>query len=243
MGLFVNELCKIRSSKSVKGVIIVFLCFVALAGLIFGGGKSTSPVAVYGFGAPFIWLSANGASGFFLYAAIAAGMIAREFELGVVHNALGSGVKRGRYFITKVISVFGISVAIYLGCVVTLCIFKSWTAGFDPEGEIFPDYGWKVLLYSAGAIISILSYVAVFILIAYLLRNAVLTFIASVVLTLVEMLGGYKGPMMIAVETIEFIETDDILSWDFVNLFIPCIFILIISLAAAYVLFAVTDVD
>lgn len=243
MKLLANEFIKIKSSKAVKGVIIAFLFLVVLDGLILGAGKESYPVVIYGFGAPFFWLSANGACGFFLYAAIVAGMIASEFELGILHNALGSGVKRGSYFLAKTAAVFGVSILVYLGCVCTLCIFKSIKEGFDPEGYIFSDYGLKVLVFSAGAMISILAYVALYIFIAYLFREAVLTFIAAIVISIIELFTRVNGPQLIAVKTMSYIASDDVLSWDFVRLFIPCAWMLVICLAAAYVLFAVMDVE
>lgn len=243
MGLLANEFLKLKTSKAVKWVALIFLIFVAMAGLIFGSGRESSPVALYGFGAPFIWLSCNGASGFFLYAAIVSGMIAGEFESGVIRNALSSGVKRGRYFAAKVAAVFGVSVLIYLGCVCALCLLKSIMFGFDPAGKIFTDYGLKVLAYTAGALISVLSYVSVFIFLACLFREAILTFIASVAVTIVELMTKIKGPLWTAFATIDFFESDNVLSWEFAKLFLPCAGILVVSLTAACVLFIAGDVE
>ena len=222
MRLFVNELCKIKTSKSVKGVAVIFIFFAILAGTVWG--KSDMPAALYGFGAPFMWIVANGASGFFLYALIVASLFAREFELGVIHNILGCGVKRSSYFIAKVMAVFSL-------------------VGFGPSALIFADYGFKVLVFNGWAVCSLLSYVAVYILIACLFREAVPTFIASLVITLCELFNLFRGPVRITTDAIGFIESDRILSSDFGRLFTPCIFILVIGLAAAYILFLVQDVD
>lgn len=243
MKLLANEFTKIKSSKAVKGVMIAFLFLVVLCSLVYSPESESSPAAIYGFGAPFLWLSANGASGFFLYAAIVAGMVAGEFESDVIHNALSSGVGRGRYFLAKVTAVFGVSVLLYVACVCTLCIFKSIKNGFDPDGYIFSDYGLKVLVFSAGALISILAYVALYLFIAYLFREAVLTFIAAVVISIVELFTRVNGPLTTAANTISYFVSDNVLSWDFVRLFIPCAWMLIICLAAAYILFAVMDVE
>lgn len=243
MGLLKNEFIKIKTSKAVKWVVILFLIFIALSGLVLSSEKKDSPVELYGFGAPFIWLFGNGASGFFMYAVIVSGFIASEFESGVIHNALSSGVKRSHYFAAKVTAIFGVSVLIYLIGVSTLCIFKSMSIGFDPAGKMFSDYGLKVLAYTAGALILILAYISVFIFIAYLLREAVLTFVASVAIIIVELLAKINGPLRTAWSTISFIESDNILSWDFARLFIPCACLLVVSLAASYVLFAARDVD
>lgn len=241
MRLFVNELCKIKASKSVKGITAAFFCFAILAGTIWG--RAPSPVFVYGFGSPFMWIFGNGAAGFFLYAAVVAGLFASEFELGVIHNVLGSGVKRSSYFIAKVIAVFGVAVLIYLGGIAALCLFKCLTVGFGPADLIFADYGLKVLAFNGWAICSLLSYVAVYILIACLLREAVPTFIAAFVITLCELFNLFRGPVRIAMDAIDFIKSDRILSPEFAALFTPCIYILVISLAAAYILFLVRDVE
>lgn len=243
MRLLINELCKIKASKTVKGVSIVFLIFAILSGIVFGSGSSSWAVSRYGFGAPFMWLLGNGASGFFLYAAIVSGLFASEFELGVIHNVLGSGVKRSRYFIAKVVGIFGISIVIYLGGIIILLLFKTQTMGFDPAGQIFADYGLKVVVYNAWGILSLLSYIAVYLFIACLFREAVPTFIASLVITIAEMLGLFRGPVRIAMDAVYFVRDDRILSPDFPKLFIPCICILFVSLAAAYLMFLIQDVE
>ena len=241
MRLFVNELCKIKVSKSVKVITIVFFCFAVLAGSVWK--KSSTAVSTYGFGAPFMWIIANGAAGYFLYAAIVARLFASEFELGVLHNALGSGVRRSSYFIAKVIAVFFVTILIYFSGIGALFLFKCLTAGFDPEGLVFAGYGLKVLVFNGWAICSLLSYVAVYIFIACLFREAISTFIASLVVTLCEFFNLFRGPARIAMDAIFYVERDRILSPDFASLFTPCICILIISLTAAYILFLVQDVD
>ena len=84
---------------------------------------------------------------------------------------------------------------------------------------------------------------AVYLLVACLFREAVMTFIASLVITLCELFNLFRGPARIAMDAIGFIESDRILSTDFAALFMPCIYILVISLTAAYILFLVQDVD
>ncbi len=241
MRLFVNELCKIKASKSVKWITAAFFCFAILAGTAWK--KSAVPAAIYGFGAPFMWIFGNGAAGFFLYAAIVASLFAGEFELGVIHNVLGCGVKRSSYFIAKVMAVFGVTILIYLSSLGVLFLFKCRIAGFGPADLIFADYGLKVLVFNKWAICSLLAYVAVYILIACLFREAVPTFIASLVVTLCELFNLFRGPVRIAMDAIDFIESDRILTSDFAALFTPCLYILVISLTGAYILFLIQDVD
>ena len=243
MRLFINELCKIKASRSVKGVVIVFLFFALLSGMVFGAGTTSWPVSRYGFGAPFLWLMGNGAAGFFLYAAIVSGLFASEFELGVIANALGSGVKRSSYFIAKVLAVFGACILIYLGGMGILFLIKCQTMGFDPTGKIFADYGLKVLVYKPCAIVSLLSYIAVYIFIACLMREAVPAFIASLVITIAEMLNLFRGPVRIAMDAVAFVRDDTVLSPDFPKLFVPCLCLLTAALGAAYLLFLLQDVD
>lgn len=241
MRLFVNELCKIKASKSVRWITVVFFCFAVLAGAVWK--TSADPVAIYGFGAPFMWILGNGASGFFLYAAIVAGLFASEFESGVIHNVLGCGVKRSSYFIAKVTAILGITILIYLSSLGVLFLFKCRIAGFGSANLVFADYGLKVLVFNGWAICSLLSYVAVYILIACLFREAVLTFIASLVVTLCELFNLFRGPVRIAMDAAGFIEGDRVLTSEFAALFTPCVWILVISLVGAYMLFLIRDVD
>lgn len=240
MGLFVNELCKIKASRSIKGITIVFFFFALLAGNIWG--SSSVPVFVYGFGVPFIWIFGNGAAGFFLYAAVVAALFASEFELGTIYPVLGSGVRRSSYFLAKVISIFGVTVLIYLSSMCALFLFRCRLAGFGSPDQIFADYGLKAIVFNVGALLALLSYVAVYIFIACLLREAVSTFIASMVLTVLELFRLFRGPARIIMDAIDYVVNDQVLSPDFAGLFTPCICILAISLAAAYLLFLVRDV-
>ena len=241
MRLFVNELCKIKASRSLKWITIVFFCFAVLAGAVWK--KGANPVEIYGFGAPFMWIFGSGASGFFLYAAVVAGLFASEFESGVIHNVLGCGVKRSSYFIAKVTAIFGITILIYLSSLGVLFLFKCRIAGFGPADLVFADYGRKVLVFNGWAVCSLLSYVAVYILIACLFREAVPTFIASLAVTLCELFNLFRGPVRIAIDAVGFIERDRILTPEFAALFMPCVWILVISLIGAYMLFLVQDID
>ena len=115
--------------------------------------------------------------------------------------------------------------------------------GFDPMGQAFADYGIKVLVFNVGAVIAILTYVALFMCVAYLLRSAALTFVAAIVLTIVDLLGGFSGPLTAAWETLYFYLDDAVLTWEFASAYIPCIYILFFSLAGAYALFRLRDLN
>ena len=172
-----------------------------------------------------------------------AGLFASEFESGVIHNVLGCGVKRSSYFIAKVTAIFGITILIYLSSLGVLFMFKCRIAGFGPADLVFADYGRKVLVFNGWAVCSLLSYVAVYILIACLFREAVPTFIASLAVTLCELFNLFRGPVRIAIDAFGFIERDRVLTPEFAALFMPCVWILVISLIGAYILFLVQDID
>lgn len=235
-GLFINELIKLKRSRMIKGVFIVFMCFCLMVVFIDMGAPAT-----FGFTAPFTWLSCNGAAGFFLYGLIVADMIAREFEQGVIHNALGRGVGKSKFFFVKLITLFAVSVVMYLSCMGIFTAASSMKEGFDPKGQVYANYALKVLVFNTGAVIAILSCVALYMFLAYLLRNAALTFGIAVAATIVDLLGWYPGPMTAAWKTIDFFLEDAVLTREFALIFVPCIFILFVSVVGAYALFRLRD--
>lgn len=111
--------------------------------------------------------------------------------------------------------------------------------GFAPEGVIFDDYGRKLLAYTAGALILLLAYVAVFIFVACLFQETALSIVVSALLPVAEIFLKVRGPYMAALETVYYIRRDNVLSWEFVRLFLPYLGILGAFLVAAYVAFVV----
>jgi len=243
MRLFVNELVKLKRSKGIRGVLITFFCLFTLVVLLGFGEGVISDIEKNGFAAPFMWFTCSGTVGFFLFSVIVAGMVAGEFETGVVHRALSSGIRRGSYFAAKIVAVFMASILVYGACIVFFTIAWSIERGFDPEGQIFSDYLTKVLAYNAGACILILSDVALFCFFAYLFRMAALTIAAAVLVTFLDVAGLFKGPVGIAFGMLKYVDKDAILSWDFAEQFLPCLWMIVIFLALSYGLFAIRDVN
>lgn len=248
MGLFANEILKIRHSKSIKIISLVFI-FCAVVFTSVGELKGTALMRS-GLAGPFMWIGNMGASGFFAYGAVVAGMVASEFELGVVRNAIGCGVKRSSYFWVKIVSVFGASSAVYLvsNCIFTLVMCARF--GFDPEGLVFSDYGQKVLVYNALALLAMLAYVSVYICFAYLFQSAAATFVASVAVTIGELFWFARdsktgqaavlsawGPIAVVFRMLEHMKNDTILTEEFAVLAIPCVCIITGALGLGYALF------
>lgn len=248
MRLFANEFLKIRRSKSVKILFGVFLAFIILSA--YAGNYTGSAKMRSGFAGPFLWNGIMGAAGLFAYGALAAGMVAGEFQLGVVQNALGCGVSRRRYFVVKVISVLGISAVLYLLCTCIFTGFLTEVYGFDPERILPSEYRLKVLAFTGAALAVQLSCVSMYICFAYLFRKASATFAASVLATLLETFvsarlikadaisgNGINGPFTTTFLLSQHFVSDTILTREFALLTLPCIGLMAISLLASYFLF------
>ena len=248
MRLLANEMIKIRRSKSVKVLFLIFLFFIFFAVSV-GEGKG-GPLMNSGFAGPFTWNGIMGAAGLFSYGAIAAGMVASEFELGVVRNAIGCGVSRNRYFAAKIFSVMGVSAVMYLVCNCIFSLFVTLVRGFDPEGLVYSDYWLKVLVFNGVALTVQLTCVAMYICFAYVFRIASITFAASVLVTLGETLltagsikqysigdRGFNGPAATLWLTVQHFAADTILTEEFVLLALPCFCIMVVSLILSYILF------
>lgn len=248
MKMWTNEILKIRRSKSVKGLFLVFLVFIILSS--FMGENKGGPLMNSGFAGPFIWHGVMGASGLFAYGAIAAGMIAREFELGVVRNAIGCGVGRNRYFGVKVLSVMAVAAAMYLVCNCIYTAILTMRCGFDPEGLLYSDYWQKVLVFNAVALTVQMACMAMYICFAFLFRAASVTFAASVLVTLAETVfvavsikrysfseGGFRGPAAAIWLMMEHFAGDTILTKEFAALALPSACIMVVSLVLSYILF------
>lgn len=248
MRLFANELRKIKRSKSVKVLFAIFLAFIVLSSFV--GQNKGSVLMRSGFAGPFMWNGIMGAVGLFAYGAIAAGMVADEFQLGVVQNALSCGVSRRRYFAAKVISVLGISAVLYLLCAFLYTLFLTKVYGFDPEGLLFSDYWLKVLAFNGAALAVQLSCVAMYIFFAYVFRKASVTFAVSVLATVAETFAGarlikagaisgsgFNGPFTAIFLLAQHFSADTILTREFALLPLPCLGIMAVSLLASYFLF------
>lgn len=246
--LFINECYKLKDSKTVRVVAMINLIFAVMQQLVPVG--SGNPFYKYGFGAPFIWVVTNGSVCFFLYAAIAAELVANEFETGVLRNALSAGVSRKSYFLAKIAGVLGISTLLYLGGVGFFCILRSLINGFNPTGTILYGYGLKLPVYLIATLISVLSYAALFLFLACLIRRTVLTMITAFAITIMESLFKIHGPIMISYDALECASNDyfhpwtesSILSWEFARMFAPCLVMTAVFLTGAYLLFRVRDV-
>ena len=247
MKLLANELLKIKRSRSVKVLFAVFLAFIFLSTCV---GKNTGSARMRsGFAGPFMWNGIMGAAGLFAYGAIAAGMVADEFQLGVVQNALSCGISRRRYFTAKVISALGASAVLYLVCAGIFTAFLTGVYGFDPEGLVFSDYWLTVLAFNGAALAVQLSCMSMYICFAYVFRKASVTFAASVLATVIEafasarlikadtMGGGVYGPFATTFLLSQHFVADTILTREFALLTLPCMGIMVISLLASYFLF------
>lgn len=251
--LFKNELLKLKRSKSVKVLFWYFVIYSILGALFFHGADEDS-IARSGFSAPFMTFAMHGSSGFFFYAAIAAGLVANEFSQGTIHNAISCGVERRSYFIAKTCCLLGITVFLYLTNTLVHSLANIAISSFDPYGLLFSRYWPKVFIYNLVAILLLLSYMSLFICIAYLCRKGVMTFVVSFLVTDVDLIsyakigtGKINGPVSMMWQMLEMIQTDlssnRLLEPDFFLMLIPSLCMGVISLAVAYQLFKRTDIN
>lgn len=251
--LFKNELLKLKRSKSVKVLFWYFVSYSILAALFFHGANEGS-VAQSGFSAPFRAFGMHGASGFFFYAAIAAGLVANEFSQGTIHNAISCGVERRSYFIAKTCCLLGITVFLYLTNTLVLSLADISISSFDPYGLLYSRYWQKVFIYNLAAILLLLSCMSLFICIAYLCRRGVMTFVVSMLIISLDFIlfarinpGKVSGPVSVMSQMLEMIKTDlssnRLLEPDFFLMLVPSLCMGVISLAVAYQLFKRTDIN
>lgn len=251
--LFKNELLKLKRSKSVKILFWYFVIYSILGALFFSGADEDS-IARSGFSAPFLTFAMHGSSGFFFYAAIAAGLVANEFSQGTIHNAISCGVERRRYFIAKTSCLLGITVFLYLTNMLVFSLAQTAITSFDPYGLLYSRYWQKVFVYNLAAILLLLSYMSLFICIAYLCRRGVMTFVVSFLITNLDLIWFSKtghdkagGPLSVMWQMMEMIRTDlssnRLLEPDFFLMLIPSLCMGVISLVVAYHLFKRTDIN
>lgn len=248
-----NELLKLKRSKSVKVLFWYFVVY-SIIGALFYNGADQNSVVRSGFFAPFLTFSMHGASGFFFYAAIAAGLVANEFSQGIIHNAISCGVERRKYFITKTCCLLGITVFLYLTNVLVHSLAQNAVSSFDPYGLLYSRYWQKVLAYNFAAILLLLSSMSLFICIAYLCRRGVMTFVVSFLITDVDFIsyaklgpGKVNGPVSMMWQMLKMVETDlssnQLLEPNFFLMLIPSLCMGAISLIVAYQLFKRTDIN
>lgn len=249
--LLLNELLKLKKSKTVKVVICIMMVYSLFIALFPGEGYLYRS----GFSAPFLMLICYGSLGFWANAAIVSEQIGGEFKSGTIHNTLSSGMERKKYFIAKVISLYGITAAIYLASAFFLFLCQNLIFGYDPEGLIFSGYWTKVLVYQLGALFVIFGWVSLSVFFSYLLQTAVASFVAMVVASFVELflslkflydrdivIGGPTNTVWV-MQRMLLTDTDRILSTDFLITLLPCILLIAASIGGAYYLFQKTDIN
>lgn len=251
--LFKNELLKLKRSKSVKILFWYFVVYSVLAALFFHRADE-SPFTRSGFSAPFMTFAMHGTSGFFLYAAVAAGLVANEFSQGTIHNAISCGVERRRYFIAKICSLLGCTAFLYLSNMFVHSLAESAISSFDPHGLLYSRYWQKVLVYNLAAILLLQSCMSLFICIAYLCRKSVMTFVVSMLITELDFIWYFKigqgkigGPVSVMWQMLEMIETEPssnrLLEPGFFLMLVPSLCMGVVSLVVSYQLFKRTDIN
>lgn len=249
--LLVNELVKIRYSRSVKIVFCILAGFAVLCTAIQAndGGK----LGDYGYQIPFISIVSFGAMGFFIYSALAATMIGGEFEKGIVHNIFSCGIGRKQYYAAKLTGVFGTAVVIYFLVTVLQTVLVTLRFGFGPKGLITEEYWLEVLVFTVAVLIVLAANLSIYCFFAFLFRRAAVTFAVSVGWGIVELLISslaHKSgksvsflPLAVMNAMIDKFQAGGILSVQFCTLLVPCIVIVLLCSLSGYWLFKNRDIQ
>lgn len=249
--LLANELVKIRYSRSVKIVFFVLAAFTVLCTAIQAGDGGK--LGNYGYQIPFVSITSFGAMGFFVYSALAATMIGGEFENGIVHNIFSCGIGRGKYYVVKLIGVFGAATAIYFMITLLQTVLVTLRFGFGAKELIGEKYRLEVLVFTVAVLIVLAANLSIYCFFAFLFRRAAVTFAVSVGWGTAELfissLARKKGidisflPLAIMNAMIEKFQLGKVLSAEFCVLIFPCIVIVLLCSFLGYWLFTNRDIQ
>lgn len=233
---FLREWGKLAHAWSVR---IVFLFF--LAGAVIAAMSSDCT----GYMAPFIGCSYWGNMPLILFAVIAAGQVAGEYQNGRAARAAAE-IKRGRYFAAKVMGLFSLSTSLCLFYTAVLTLFCSVRNGIG--SGYFSHYPLQVTVVLFCNILIYWIYMAVFFLIGVLVRRKFWAFALSFGVLVLEIFLDLRlhqinsiisvaGPWTALMEFGNYRGRANFLTYDFYLLFVPGVYAGIVALAIAYYAF------
>lgn len=247
-----NELLKVRRSKSLRkavGLYVVLLLYCAAAVSMTKAGRD-------GIRVPF-WVSCHIAPwAYWIFAAFSALLLGGEYDGKLCRNAISCGVSRERYYGAKVLATYIASFSLYVAAVVLVTVIGTVRFGFNPKGLIIENYWLKVFAFNGMGLAVIFAYVSIFNLLCFGFRSSGLPFILGVLISFRDMLStamtvkyyGYLKELPKNLYTVNELmkkesKTLDILTPEFLGMYVPCLCVGGAALIAGYVLFKVRDVE
>lgn len=251
--MLLSELLKIRRSRSLKKACVWYAALLLYCVMVTGGE------ALLGYGgmrAPFVVPSYVAPWAYWIFAAFSALLLGGEYDGQLFKNAFVCGVSREKYFAVKVLATYLVSFFLYIAAVVLATLIRTIRFGFDPDGVMFENYWLKVFVFNGMALAVIFAYVSVFNLLVLAFRSSGIPFILGVLITLRDFFStslavkyyGYLKELPKNLFTVVAMmrkerQFADILNPEFLSMYIPCLCVGGIALAAGYVLFKMRDVD
>ncbi len=251
--MFLSELLKIRRSRSLKKACIFYIALILLCALSAEGEMNLGYSGIRG---PFVASSYIVPWSYWVVAAFSSLTLGGEFDGKLLRNVFACGVSRGKFYAVKVLTTYLVSFFLYLTAVLLVTVIRTARFGFNPDGLVFEDYWLKVFAYNGLGLAVMFAYGSLFNLLCFVFRCSGIPFIVGVALTFVDFLStslsikyyGYlreqlpKNLFSIVKMMHNEIKDLDILNPEFLGmLYIPCLCVIGVSLAAGYVLFKVRD--
>lgn len=205
---------------------------------------------------PFAASSCLGPWSYWVIAAFSALTLGGEFDGKLLKNAFACGVSREKFYAVKVLAIYLVSFFLYIAAVLLITVVRTVRFGFNPDGLVVEDYWLKVFAYNGLGLAVLFAYASLFNLLCFVFRCSGIPFILGVAITLVDVVStlmsmkfyGYLKDLPKNLNSVIMLmdrelRNMDILTPEFLSMYIPCLCVTGAALIGGYVLFKVRDAE
>lgn len=249
--MLLSELLKIRRSKSLKKACIIYVGLVLFSALSAAGEQNLGYAGIRG---PFVASSYLSPWSYWVIGAFSALTLGGEYDGKVFKNAFACGISRGKFYVVKVLTIYLVSILLYITAVVLVTVIRTARFGFNPDGLVIEDYWLKVFVYNGMGLAVMLAYGSLFNFLCFVFRCSGIPFLLGCAITFVDAAATLMSEKyylrelpknlfsVIRIMNRE-LKSVDILNPEFLGMYIPCLCVTGVALIAGYVLFKVRDVE
>ncbi len=251
------ELIKLRKSKSLQVMAVVLFIIILLTAMY---ADKTIPFAYkdimgYGYFAPFL-----SPYMFFVFELLVFGVFTAistgtDFKNKTIQGVVARGIRRYQYFFGKIIFIMIITGITHFFCIGIFSVYRICAVGFGIKSQFMSGYFIKLTVYTIVTLLQLWAYIAWFVMWSFLCRREA---VACGVSILTVYLDGILGQWMVArgfqiflytpqriVYSLidEYVQTDRILSMEFISNMIPALMIMTVTLACGLLFFEKSDLQ
>lgn len=234
------ERIKLMHSLFIKIAMLVILLIIFLSAVY----TVYAVESISAYEAPFLAPYMLGAFAILLLSILVSLSGGMEFSCKTLKNPIARGVRRGKLYLAKALSLLGMGVFLFCMIILFFTLVIFWKKGFGTMSNIDVLYIVKLCVFLVSLTLQIGVYVSFFLLLIYIVRNRIAGTALCIASVLLEtylsqyaMLKGWKlfayvPQRIIWITYVDFVKTDRLLSIDFLQLNVPAFLLTGVFLAA-----------